>query len=227
MKMNGIALAAKADQLYRGQWFFYGSIISVSLVLLITFLGIAYGVPFIEPGNTKPVISNAGQDQIAIENQTVTLDGSGSRDPSGTIVSYLWNQTSGPLVYLSNADNIRSTFMAPNVNNATELQFKLLVKDDKNKTSEDTVNVIVKNSPLQDASQPLVCNGLIPDQVLNSHGKLTVKDVVNNANNTNSSKQTTRKSTLCIRRGALDMEPESLKEARLFQISDKFSLNRT
>jgi uncharacterized repeat protein (TIGR01451 family) len=50
------------------------------------FLVVAYGPP---PTN-EPPIADAGPDQTALVNETVTFNGSGSYDPDGTIVSYEW-----------------------------------------------------------------------------------------------------------------------------------------
>ena len=52
---------------------------------------------FPQPGNSPPV-ADAGPDQHRPEDQPVYLDGSGSYDPDGTIVSYRWQQTGGPAV---------------------------------------------------------------------------------------------------------------------------------
>jgi hypothetical protein len=47
--------------------------------------------------------ANAGPDQTVNEGATVTLDGSNSTDPDGSITSYLWTQTAGTSVTLSDA----------------------------------------------------------------------------------------------------------------------------
>ena len=62
---------------------------------------------------------------------TVTLTGSGSSDPDGTIVSYLWEQTAGPSVTITNADSATATVTAPRSSTASTLQFRLTVTDDK------------------------------------------------------------------------------------------------
>jgi hypothetical protein len=51
------------------------------------------------PGNTPP-IANAGSDIIiTLPNNSVTLNGTASRDTDGTIVTYAWTKTAGPSQY--------------------------------------------------------------------------------------------------------------------------------
>jgi len=76
-------------------------------------------------------IALAGNNQTVIETSVVTLDGSGSNDPDGSITSYSWVQTSGTPVILFNATTSIATFMALNVlaNTTEELIFQLTVTD--------------------------------------------------------------------------------------------------
>ena len=57
----------------------------------------------------------------------VTLVGTGSSSNGGTIVSYLWVQTSGTPVSLSGANTATPTFTAPTA--PTSLIFSLTVTD--------------------------------------------------------------------------------------------------
>src|SRR5690349_13865543 len=78
------------------------------------------------PPNRAPV-SNAGTDQSAFKAGAVTLDGSGSTDPDGNVLSYRWTQTSGPAVSLSSGTTARPTFNAPATSGT--LVFSLIVND--------------------------------------------------------------------------------------------------
>lgn len=86
--------------------------------------------------------ANAGTDQnVASGAAGVTLNGSGSSDPDGTIASYNWTQTAGTTVTLSGTGATR-TFTAPT--GPQTLTFSLTVTDDDGATSAaDTVNVVV------------------------------------------------------------------------------------
>ena len=90
--------------------------------------------------NLSPT-AEAGPDQVVNAAATVALDGSGSRDTDGTIVSYLWEQTAGPGVTLSGSGAQRS-FTAPST--AATLTFRLTVTDDDGATGADTVTVTVQ-----------------------------------------------------------------------------------
>ena len=73
--------------------------------------------------------ANAGSDQIVMEGELVTLDGTSSSDPDGDPITYLWTQTTGPHVTLSNANIPDPTFLAPEVDEQTALIFRLTISD--------------------------------------------------------------------------------------------------
>ena len=98
---------------------------------------------FPQPGNSPPV-ADAGQDQTKEEGTTVMLDGSGSYDPDGTIASYLWSQTGGVGVTLSDTSAAQPSFTAPATGSANEvLTFELTVTDDTGQASTDICVVTV------------------------------------------------------------------------------------
>lgn len=89
-------------------------------------------------------IANAGLDQIVNEADTVTLSGSGT-DSNGTIISYVWTQTAGPVVTLSGGGTATASFVAPNVSANTILEFTLTVTDNDSQVSSDSIVVTVNN----------------------------------------------------------------------------------
>ena len=90
-------------------------------------------------GNQAPT-ANAGADQTGIvQGATVTLDATGSTDSDGTIASYLWTQTVGTTVTLSDTGAQQPTFTAPA--SAETLTFQVEVTDDGGLTHTDTVNI--------------------------------------------------------------------------------------
>ena len=88
--------------------------------------------------NLSP-IANAGSNQSVLIESLVTLDGSSSLDPDGTIESYLWSQTSGANVELSSLTEALVTFTAPS--SLDSLSFTLTVTDNEGATSSATAYV--------------------------------------------------------------------------------------
>ena len=97
-----------------------------------------------EENNVAP-IADAGEDQMAFESETVTLDGSSSTDVDGTIESYEWTQDLGPIVELSSKFEVMPTFEAPEVSEDTVIEFSLKVTDDQDESSTDKVQITIKN----------------------------------------------------------------------------------
>ena len=74
----------------------------------------------------------------------MTLDGSGSTDADGSIVSYSWEQLSGIDVTLADQDTAIATFTTPVIDTDQEvLTFQLTVTDDDGLESTDTINVVI------------------------------------------------------------------------------------
>jgi LmbE family N-acetylglucosaminyl deacetylase/ribosomal protein L14 len=89
--------------------------------------------------NNHPTVS-AGPDQPVSPNASVTLRGSAT-DADGSIVSYLWVQTAGPSVTLTDANTATAGFTAPGMSET--LTFQLTVADNEGASSVDTVNIVV------------------------------------------------------------------------------------
>ena len=101
-----------------------------------------------------PPVSDSGADQTVDEGSAVTLDGSGSSDPDDGIASYLWEQTAGVAVSLSNSATANPAFTPPNfVSGANTLTFRLTVTDAGNQSTSDTVTITVS-----DVNQPPVAD---------------------------------------------------------------------
>ena len=89
--------------------------------------------------------ANAGADQSEVEpGSLVTLDGSGEDPDAGDSLTYLWSQTAGDSVTLSDTAARRPTFTAPdNLTEAEELTFTLRVTDAADLSDEDSVTVTI------------------------------------------------------------------------------------
>jgi len=93
----------------------------------------------------KPPVADAGPDQTAVEGNQIELSGLNSIDPDGSVLSYAWEQTSGPAVTLSNISSAHCTFTAPSGAGkyGTIYIFQLTITDSDGLQSRDTVNIHV------------------------------------------------------------------------------------
>jgi mannan endo-1,4-beta-mannosidase len=74
--------------------------------------------------------------------QTVTLDGSGSTDPDGDRINYLWTQTQGEQIELTDNTGPTLNFVAPTVDQSTAFTFELSV-DDGSLSDQTSVQFLV------------------------------------------------------------------------------------
>jgi serralysin len=88
--------------------------------------------------NVRPT-ADAGAAQDVNGGDTVTLDGTGSSDPEGSIAAYKWEQIEGTSVTLSDSTASKPTLTAPNEDG--RLSFRLTVMDAGGLTGTDTVVV--------------------------------------------------------------------------------------
>ncbi|MFK5947606.1 MAG: c-type cytochrome, partial [Methylococcales bacterium] len=95
----------------------------------------------VAPVNDDPT-AVAGTDQNIIGGETVTMQ-SASSDSDGSITGYSWIQTAGPTVTLTGADTETASFIAPLLEEITELVFDLTVTDNEGGTATDSVSINV------------------------------------------------------------------------------------
>ncbi len=94
-------------------------------------------------GINQPPNSVAGAAQTVRSGDPVVLNGSQSNDPDGDTLSYVWTQTLGTTVTLSNANSASASFTAPQVSSDTLLRFSLSVTDAGGLSDNTTVAVTV------------------------------------------------------------------------------------
>src|SRR5579862_5896442 len=107
----------------------------------------------VNAATNQPPVANAGANQtITLPLDSVTLNGTASKDPDGTISTYAWAQISGPSTgTIVNAGN--ATTIATNLVLGT-YQFRLMVTDNGGATDADTVSITVNAA----SNQPPVAN---------------------------------------------------------------------
>lgn len=102
-------------------------------------------------------VANAGIDQTVDElTANVELDGSGSSDLDGAIVSYLWEQVSGAPVTINNPTSQLANFTAPEVSTSETFTFHLTVTDNDSQVHSDLVDVTILDVPAQVDTTPPV-----------------------------------------------------------------------
>ena len=104
----------------------------------------------------QPPIANTGPDQRVNEGDLVTLNGSGSFDPDGEIVTYAWgiedSDDEAPPVSLNGQNTSIATFTAPKIAgnvNANSYLFELTVTDNNGLKGTNTSKVVVEKSATQ------------------------------------------------------------------------------
>jgi N-acetylneuraminic acid mutarotase len=121
--------------------------------------------------NNKPPVSKAGSDQfLVLPLDSVTLDGSASSDPDGTIISYQWTKVSGPSLF--NIINPVSPQTKLNGLVAGIYEFELLVTDDGGLSARDTIRVF--ENPAGSVNIPPVANAGKDTVVVSNQASCTI-----------------------------------------------------
>jgi hypothetical protein len=96
--------------------------------------------------SNSPPIANAGSDLVGVPNGQVILDASKSSDPDAgdTIVSYQWEQESGPAAEINDQASPTPIVTLPNVDEDSTVVFSLTVNDGSvDSEEEDSVSIFV------------------------------------------------------------------------------------
>ena len=118
----------------------------VQLVVNDGFVNSAADTVTIATLNSAPV-ANAGPDQTAFVTKTVTLDGSGSSDVDGNVLTFAWSfvlRPAGSTATLINPTVVKPTFV---VDRPGSYVVQLVVNDGAVNSAPDTVSITTQNSP--------------------------------------------------------------------------------
>jgi hypothetical protein len=115
-----------------------------------------------QAANQKP-IADAGVNQTVVISSNVILSGLKSSDSDGVIKTYQWLQTKGTKVILKNPKTVNASFTSPK--KIGTLTFKLTVKDNKNATAKDTIeiNVVEKIAVVEPKIPPVEIPKIEPE----------------------------------------------------------------
>ncbi|MCA9770993.1 MAG: right-handed parallel beta-helix repeat-containing protein [Myxococcales bacterium] len=89
-----------------------------------------------------PPTADAGADQTADEQTSITLDGGASADPEGQPLTYIWEQETGSAATIADPTSAVTSVTLPNVTSDETLVFRLTV-DDGTFSGSDEVSVHV------------------------------------------------------------------------------------
>ena len=123
------------NNLAQGEYFFW-----VTALFLTDESDMSEMVSTIIAPATAPV-ADAGNDITAVSGEEVTLDGEGSYDINGDLLTYNWTAPAG--IVLSNNAIANPVFTAPQVTEETQFTFTLLVSDGTFLSDPDDVIVTV------------------------------------------------------------------------------------
>jgi len=98
--------------------------------------------------NQPPVVHAGTNQTLALAGGNVTLNGSGSYDAEGAIVSYAWSQVSGPSVVISNASNAIAATVIPARTSLTTYVFALVATDNEGLSATGAVTVTQQSASL-------------------------------------------------------------------------------
>ena len=103
--------------------------------------------PAVSKVNLLPVADAGASDTIQLPTNTYTLNASGSMDPDGTIVSYFWQQISGPNT--AGSSSMNNPVVTVSNLQAGEYNFKLTVTDNTGINSTATMKLTVEQGATQ------------------------------------------------------------------------------
>ncbi|MBI5897272.1 MAG: discoidin domain-containing protein [Desulfobacterales bacterium] len=115
--------------------------------------------------------AKASAKQTVTEGDSVQLNGTASSDPNGDALEYLWLQTGGPVVVLSDPLSASPTFTAPTgLSGDTVLRFELTVHDGDLDSIPSVVHVMVQRPTATGVNIAPLATATASSQVKGSYG---------------------------------------------------------
>lgn len=121
-------------------------------------------------GSTNQLpVANAGPDKsLLLPTNSITLDGTGSYDPDGSIVSYLWTKLTGGSASITNSTAITTTVTGLTTGHYS---FQLKVTDNAGGFRYDTMSLYVNQKPVASiAGNPITITLPLDSVLLNGSG---------------------------------------------------------
>lgn len=103
-----------------------------------------------------PPSANAGPTQTATPGQEVRLSASGSSDPQGLTLTYLWSQTQGEPVVLSDPKAPDPSFVVPAATENGVLVFRLEVSNGPGSATDSVQVLVAKKAVVVEKTAPVV-----------------------------------------------------------------------
>lgn len=97
----------------------------------------------------KPPIAKITASGAWLGGKSALLSAEQSSDPEGSSISFLWQQTGGPDIQFEGSDEIVATIQLPTKDVSYQVSFKLIVTDDQQQSSEETIVLDVHQANMQ------------------------------------------------------------------------------
>ncbi len=105
---------------------------------------------------SDPPVVNAGASFNVLEGDSQRLSPTVTPDLNRTITTYSWTQVSGPQVNIDHPDEQYPLIFAPDVDQDTDVVFRLQVTDDQEHVVSDDITFSLIDDPIRPIAQPVV-----------------------------------------------------------------------